>query len=246
MIPIIIFPNHSNPSNPLLEAEIKQRFPKHNVTDIDSYDKTNENSVVVLVAPYGQNAEIDINLIPHFIAAVAKIYDSNTIYVMDYDIEQILLNIDRAITSGEGHKSTTIKTIDNLFFPDNDCRKRILDTSLIQIHQETFDEELRIDLTGKSRLILSISKLTLPKGKWTISVLYELDEAATLHRLQFEWGSLQKFETHCPDATGSGRFETKLTCKLDAVQIVELRVALMTPAFSGIISINEVYLERLI
>jgi|GEM_PF-3915666 len=190
---------------------------------------------------------MDETIIPHYISTVAHATDHNAIYITDDNLEDIISNIKTSIQTGKGHRKTSIAAIDNIFYPKHTRDKRIVDLNLINFHHTAESQSsspYEIDLMGRSRLILSLSQLTLPKGEWAINIVYDLDEAAVHHRLQFEWGSLHAFDTHCPEIDRSGRFETRLDCRLESVEQVELRVALMTPAFSGRIIINEVYLER--
>lgn len=248
MTQIIIFPNHSNPANPILEHEIHKKFSGVKISTIEEFINKKLIKDVIVVAPYGQNPNMNELILSHYISTVAKLDDKNTIFITDYYLDDILDNIDKALTKKEGKKNTTVTKIDKIFYPKHSSQKRFLDPSFLHLHhfsEGTHENPNEIDLTGRSRLILSLSQFTLPKGEWTISIIYDLDEAATQHRLQFEWGSLHKYKAHSPKIGRSGRFETKLQCEIDEVQNVEFRVALMTPAFSGRMKISEVYLERI-
>lgn len=244
---IVIFPNHSNPISPYLESEILKNFPNSKIVSPDDLDRIDPSQNLILVSAYGRTPNMDEAIIPHYISTVARASDYNTIYITDNNLEDIISNIKTSIQTGKGNRKTSVAAIDNIFYPQHTSGKRIIDLNLLDFYHSTeirSSSPYEIDLTGRSRLILSLSQLTLPKGEWAINIMYDLDEPAVHHRLQFEWGSLHAFDTHCPEIDRSGRFETKLNCRLDSVEQVELRVALMTPAFSGRIIINEVYLER--
>ncbi|WP_306002610.1 hypothetical protein [Brevundimonas sp. C43] len=100
------------------------------------------------------------------------------------------------------------------------------------------------DLTGRPEVLVWGPHITLPPGKWRLSIGFEVDRAASAQSLAFEWGDLDGHERHEVSLGRAGRYDIVLDRDWDVAKIAELRVSAAHAVFAGCLRVISVLIGR--
>lgn len=102
-----------------------------------------------------------------------------------------------------------------------------------------------VDVTGRSRFLISGPYIFLPKGRWRAAVRIAFDEGAARARYHADWGGGQLHVAHEFSPERSGVYEIILDREWDEPGPSELRVALLEGVFHGGIVLQGAHISRI-
>jgi len=110
-------------------------------------------------------------------------------------------------------------------------------------HRISSSGDAYIDLTGRARCIVHGPYVALPAGRWRAVVRFAVDEAASRHRLRFEWGGQDHFTSFEAVAGRPGHFQAELSHTIAQSSLSELRLILPESSLAGTLTFEGVDIE---
>lgn len=110
-------------------------------------------------------------------------------------------------------------------------------------HRTSSSGDACIDLTGRARCIVHGPYVALPAGRWRAVVRFAVDEAASRHRLRFEWGGQDHFTSFEAIAGRPGHFQAELSHTIAQSSLSELRLILPESSLAGTLTFEGVDIE---
>jgi len=103
-----------------------------------------------------------------------------------------------------------------------------------------------IDLTGRVRALYYGPYLYLPPGEWRVSARVSLAglTSATHFRLEIDTGGAQVYSD--VSLIADGRYDIYFNLEIDRTQVVDFRLWLLRPCFSGLLTFHRLYVQRVI
>lgn len=102
----------------------------------------------------------------------------------------------------------------------------------------------RLGLAGRARYLLHGAYHWLPRGSWTATIVFAVDQDAAGGVFRIEWGAVNAFSQHIFRPTKPGRYEVSITSVLDQAAQVELRLVLANSCLAGELTVIEIGLAR--
>lgn len=95
----------------------------------------------------------------------------------------------------------------------------------------------RIGLTGRARYLLYGAYHWLPRGAWTATIVFSVDQDATGHLFRIEWGGVSAFSQHVFRTQQPGKYKISITTVVDQATQAELRLVLANSSLAGELTI---------
>jgi hypothetical protein len=100
------------------------------------------------------------------------------------------------------------------------------------------------DLSGRPDVLAWGPHMMLPSGGWRLSIVFEVDRAAAVQSLAFEWGDLKVHERHEVSLGRAGRYDFAVDRVWTSAAIAEFRISAAHAVFAGSIRLISVTIGR--
>lgn len=95
----------------------------------------------------------------------------------------------------------------------------------------------RIGLTGRARYLLYGAYHWLPRGVWTATIVFSVDQDANPRIFRIEWGGVSAFSQHVFRTQQAGKYKISITTVVDQAAQTELRLVLANSSLAGELTI---------
>lgn len=102
---------------------------------------------------------------------------------------------------------------------------------------------VKLELTGRRRLLLNGPNFSLPPGLWTARARFDLDPQWTAVDLLMEWGHGVSVQSLRQVLTASGRYELTMTHRWEIAAPGDFRISIMMPVLDGTLTFHGVTVE---
>jgi len=108
-----------------------------------------------------------------------------------------------------------------------------------------FDASARVDLTGRSRIVIHGPYLFLPSGCWQATLRFSVEPGAKHIPLTIRWGHESNYDSHDVLIERGGVYELVLEREWAGPGAAQIVVSLNRPIFEGIFEIESCRVEKI-
>jgi len=110
--------------------------------------------------------------------------------------------------------------------------------------RSTGDGFWRLDITGRSRILVFGPYISLPPGDWQARLRFWVDAPAARASWRIEWGDQTGFAFHSFQPGRAGRFEVRIVHRWETAAPAVMRLVLEVPAVDGTLGFEGLHVEQ--